>query len=161
VVHPSISASSSPLLPPLRPKLRGYHVGSAQMISPLPSDHRYLNLSKMDTIGALGICGSFLGIVCGMLEFDRTSRPITNVPEMLNPSPLQLTTPHLRWIDRLPFPRLRDNLILLANTVELEDLFTDFLTMETFTIDQRYPPWDPKAWRPSPEFREKWGYLFH
>ena len=134
---------------------------SAQINPPLPSDRRYLNASKVDVVGALGICGSFLGIVCGMLDFDRSSRPASSIPEMLNPTPLQLITPHYRWIDRLPFPRLRDNLILLANIVELEELFMDFLTIETFTIDEGRPPWDPKAWRPNAEFREKWGYLFH
>lgn len=134
---------------------------STETSPPLLAGVRISNASKVDIIGALGICGDFLEIVCGMIDFDRTSRPVSNIPETLNPTPLQLTTPHYRWIDRLPFPRLRDNLILLTNTVEVQALFMDILTTETFTIDGEHPPWDPRSWRPSPAFRDKWGYLFH
>ena len=131
----------------------------SQPFPPLSYNGRYLT-PNVSIIGALGICGSFLGIVCGMLDFDRSSRPTSSVPDMLSPTPLQLSIPHYRWIDRLPFPRLRDNLILLASTIPLEELFMDFFTMETFTIDGRRAPWDPKGWRVSVAFLERWGYLF-
>jgi hypothetical protein len=126
----------------------------------LSSDHRHLDVPKDDFVVALGICGSLLGISCG-LEVQRSSRPIFSVPEILHPSPLQLTVPHYSWIDRWPFPRLRDNLIILAQTVNIEELVTDVFTMETCTIKKGRPPWDPNAWEISADFREKWGFLFH
>lgn len=131
-----------------------------QSSASLSSDHRYLDPPRDDLVMALGICGSLLGISCG-LEVLRSSRPTFNVPEILHPSPLQLTVPHYSWIDRWPFPRLRDNLIILAQTVNIEELVTDVFTMERCTVKKGRPAWDPNAWEISAAFREKWGFLFH
>jgi len=133
---------------------------SARAVPAAPCDQRHLKAPRVDIIMALEVCGSLLGLVCGQI-ISRSSRQPPNVPDVLHPTPLQLTTPHYSWIDRLPFPRMRDNLILLAHTINLEELLQDFFDMETFTVNAGSLPWDPTAWRMSPEFRAKWGYLFH
>lgn len=127
----------------------------------LSIDHKYLQPPHSDFIIALGICGDFLGILCTNIEIKRTPRPSTAVPDVLQPTPLQLATPHYSWIDRFPFPRMRDNLILLSHRLDLEDFFTDLFRMESFTLRKNADVWDVTAWEMCDEFREKWGYLFH
>lgn len=159
---PAATSSRRPVTRPTYPALR-FTPLSEPTKSLFPSDDHYLHAHapKVDIILALGICGSLLGLVCGQMELERSSRPAFNVPEILHPTPLQLTTPHFRMIDRLPFPRMRDNLILLAHTVKIEELFADFFTMDSFTLKEGGLPWDPKAWQISVEFAEKWGYLLN
>lgn len=114
----------------------------------------------MGILTALEGNGTLLGMLCG-LDLVRSGRQPPTVPAVLQPSPLQLTMPHQGWIDRFPFPRFRDNLILLADRVNLEELFLDFFRSNSFYIKAGAPPWDPTAWRVDLEFKAKWGYLFH
>ena len=69
--------------------------------------------------------------------------------------------PHPIWIDRLPFPRMRDNVILLASAIDLYAFYVDLFTKESFQIEEGMAPHDPAAYRFDPEFRAKWGYLFY
>ena len=83
------------------------------------------------------------------------------LPEFLRPTPLQLAMVHRRWIDRFPFPRLRDNMILLSALVDLDLFVRDLFNMVSLTLRPDRATWDPKAWTIGPEFSLKWGYLFH
>lgn len=156
---PASSTFLSPIIEVVHPGL-SMIPGSTLAIPPSPCDQQHLKAPRIDFMVALGVCGSLLGLVCGHVML-RSSRQPPSVPDILHPTPLQLTTPHYSWIDRLPFPRMRDNLILLAHTINIEELFKDFFDTETFTVKEGGLPWDPTAWRMSPEFRAKWGYLLH
>ena len=156
---PANSTSLSPIIGITNPGLCIVPC-SAPAIPPSPCDQQHLKAPRVNLIVALGVCGSLLGLVCGQIIL-RSSRQPPSVPDILHPTPLQLTTPHYSWIDRWPFPRMRDNLILLAHTINIEELFKDSFEMETFTVKEGGLPWDPTAWRMSPEFRVKWGYLFY
>lgn len=131
-----------------------------QLLAPL-LDHHYVRPPRADLMIALGICGDLLGIVCGRLEVARSTRPSFAIPEVLQPTPLQLTVPHYSWIDRWPFPRLRDNLILSLTTIDMSEFFGDLFKMDTFALRQgAAQPWDTSQWMIYPEFAKKWGFLF-
>lgn len=100
-------------------------------------------------MGILSIC---VGLVCSW-------RQSTDLPETLQPSPLQLTTPHPVWLDRLSFPRLRDNFILLIESIDMEEFYVDLFIKESFHVDPSKQSHDISAYYVLPEFRDKWGYL--
>lgn len=131
-----------------------------QLLAPL-FDHHYVRPPRADLVIALGICGDLLGIVCGRVEVARSTKPSFEIPEALQPTPLQLTVPHYSWIDRWPFPRLRDNLILSMTSIDMSEFFGDLFEMDTFALRQgAAQPWDTSQWMIYPEFAKKWGFLF-
>jgi hypothetical protein len=133
---------------------------SLSLVAPLPVDQRHLINPRLKLFEAFRDNGFLLGLICG-LYLMRSSRPSWTVPDSLQPTPLQLAMPHYPWIDRLPFPRMRDNLIILSSTLNLEELLNDLIMTESFKLEEGALPWDPNAWRPSPDFQAKWGYLLH
>lgn len=84
------------------------------------------------------------------------------LPEYLRPTPLQMAMPHVRWIDTFPFPRLRDNMILLDGLIDLDEFVRDLWTMASLILrpQTQRATWDPASWTMGPEFSSKWGYLF-
>lgn len=100
----------------------------------------------------MGINCICVGLVCSW-------RQPPDLPETLQPSPLQLTTPHPVWLDRLPFPRLRDNVILLIHMIDIEEFYADLFMKESFRVDQTKDSFDVSAYYILPEFRDKWGCL--
>jgi len=72
---------------------------------------------------------------------------------------MQLTTIHARWIDRIPFPKMRDNLITLFGMLDDEEIIADIFTIPSFAITPGCASWDPRAWKIEKPFADKWGYL--
>jgi hypothetical protein len=139
-------------------------LSSAVSLNPqLPCDHRFLPDPKMSAIMALWVNGSMMGISCNGTNFVKSSPQPSSVPQVLHPTPLQLSTPHYDWIDRWPFPRMRDNLIVLSlsNVGDVDELFKDFFLMRSFSVKEGAHAWDPQAWQICPEFEAKWGYLLY
>ena len=101
-----------------------------------------------------------MGLTCGTVV-PAKSPPCPEIPEPLRPTALQLTTIHARWIDRFPFPKMRDNLISLSGIIEEEEFLRDLFSMQSFSIQPSKPGWDPNAWSIGKAFAEKWGYLFY
>jgi hypothetical protein len=89
-------------------------------------------------------------------------REYLSLPAPLRPTPLQLAMAHKRWIDRFPFPRLRDNLILLNGLVDLDEFVRDLFGMASLLLrpDSQRATWEPESWSIGSEFSLKWGYLF-
>lgn len=69
------------------------------------------------------------------------------IPDCLVPTQLQMNSPHPTWMDIIPFPRIRDNLIkrqyLFHHTNFLEDLIGDviYLTASEDELTLPAPPW--------------------
>ncbi|KAI9152232.1 hypothetical protein HJFPF1_09459 [Paramyrothecium foliicola] len=98
-------------------------------IPSVPRDHDFIhlvaeNVSRgfMSNKALLRLFGSFIrALYCPSLLGDTTVscqisviRPntqISSVPLCLQPTQLQMNSPHPAWIDALPFPEMRDNLI--------------------------------------------------
>ena len=111
--------------------------------------------------GALYINGALMGLACSV-TFASKSQPFgPELPDTLRPTPLQLTTVHPQWIDRFPFPKMRDNMITLLSIIDEEEFLGDLFCLTSFTVEPGAASWDPTAWKISKEFGAKWGYLFY
>ena len=111
-------------------------------------------------LSAIFQTGTMLGLKCGS-SFPSKSQPQgPHIPASLQPTFLQLTTVHYQWIDRLPWPEVRDEIIIQSGTFEEEDLLFDIFNMEAFTLRPGAHVCDPTAYEIGKEFGDKWGYLF-
>ncbi|KIW67141.1 hypothetical protein PV04_06413 [Phialophora macrospora] len=111
--------------------------------------------------GALYQNGALMGISCAVSCSSKSCAVGPDIPESLRPTELQLTVVHPRWIDRFPFPKMRDNIITLLGIIDEEEFMGDLFRLTSFTLDAGAAPWDPTAWRIGKEFSAKWGYLFY
>lgn len=62
---------------------------------------------------------------------------------------------HAQWIDRFPFPYMRDACISLLDIPEEEEFLADLFKIPSFVILQGYASWDPAGWVISTTFKEK------
>jgi hypothetical protein len=67
---------------------------------------------------------------------------------------------HFQWIDRLPFPKLRDSLIRLQGVVDLDEFLNDIFVAPSFSIRKGAESWDPRGWSMEGAWAKKWGWLF-
>ena len=102
-----------------------------------------------------------MGLTCGTTVPGKSTPQPPSIPSPLHPTAIQLTTIHPRWIDRIPFPRMRDNLITLTGIVDEEEFLRDMFGMESFSIKPGFAGWDRMGWVMGREFSKKWGYLFY
>ncbi|KAJ6125617.1 hypothetical protein N7471_012934 [Penicillium samsonianum] len=90
---------------------------------------------------------------------------IDSLPPSLQPTIFQLTIPHHPWIDLLPVPELRDN--LLHRSPDLYDaaqLCRDMRGFQQVTggrggVAVWGQSWDPHGWEISPAFAQKWPWV--
>lgn len=113
----------------------------------------------LTVFAALYANGDIQGISCATTYSSRTPMPKPHIPLPLHPTELQMMIVHPRWIDRLPFPRMRDSLIKLIGVVDEEELCKDLFTMPSWAIEPGYASWDPRAWKMEREWEMKWGWL--
>jgi hypothetical protein len=116
-------------------------------------------ITPFTVFAALYANGEIQGLSCATTYSSRTPMPKPHIPLPLHPTELQQMIVHPRWIDRLPFPRMRDSLIRLRGVVDEEELCKDFFTMPSFTIEVGCASWNPRAWKMEKEWEEKWGWL--
>lgn len=121
-----------------------------------------LLLRRVSTVfAALFNNGRILNIPFG-LQVPILSQPCTAaVPPSLHPTETQMTILHFPWIDRFPFPKMRDNVIRLCGIIDEEEFLADIFTTDSFTIVPDSVSWDPMGWVISKQFEQKWGYLFY
>ncbi|KAK4941603.1 hypothetical protein LTR10_018480 [Elasticomyces elasticus] len=140
-----------------------FHAFACAGVPAMRSHHLRCSLSGMSIYLALGRHALVQGTICSACDENAPS-PIEylSLPDSLKPTPLQLVKPHRKWIDRFPFPRMRDNLILLSEILDLDDFVRDLFGMSSliFRHESGQATWDPGAWIIAPEFASKWGYLF-
>ncbi|EXJ92344.1 hypothetical protein A1O3_00894 [Capronia epimyces CBS 606.96] len=104
--------------------------------------------------------GRILGLPCSsQISWKSNFRP--GIPPPLQPTVLQMTTMHTSWIDRFPFPHMRDNFIKLSAIIDEEEFLQTLFDTHSFTIVPGTMSWDPNGWIMSKEFADKWGYLFY
>jgi hypothetical protein len=114
----------------------------------------------LTVFSALYLNGQILGIACSVCQPSRSPHASPHHPASLHPTESQLTIVHPRWMDSLPFPRMRDTLVRLLCAIDEEDLLRDLFTMPSWRIEGKGgASWDPKAWRMEDEWRDKWGWL--
>lgn len=99
--------------------------------------------------------GQLLGLSCGTVARTRSLYDCAGLPQYLCPSESQKTMVHAQWIDRFPFPFMRDACISLLDTSGEEEFLADLFKMPSFVILQGYASWDPAGWVISTAFKEK------
>jgi hypothetical protein len=130
----------------------------ANLTTPIPSPTTSPP-APITVLGALYINGKILGLSCSCSIPGRSLPVSDDIPLPLHPTDLQLTTIHARWIDRVPFPKMRDNLITVFGMLDDEEIIADLFTMPSFSITPGLACWDPRAWKIEKPFADKWGYL--
>ena len=143
-----------------RPPLVDLSLEQTTTLSPI-AECQFLTSPWVTVSAALFRNGQILGIPCS-LSLCSTSSPPAGViiPLALQPTVIQLTMTHALFIDRFPFPSMRDNMIALAGLLDYEEFLQDILLMQSFSIVPGRESWDPPDWRIGGQFRAKWGYLF-
>ncbi|KAH8700116.1 hypothetical protein BGW36DRAFT_424953 [Talaromyces proteolyticus] len=114
----------------------------------------------MTVWAALYLNGSMMGLGCSTCYPAKSLPAQPHIPESLHPTALQLYSIHPLWIDRFPFPRMRDNIIHLMGLIDEEEFIKDIFCMMSFKIKPGGASWDPNAWVIGKEFGRKWGFLF-
>ncbi|KAF2705645.1 hypothetical protein K504DRAFT_94166 [Pleomassaria siparia CBS 279.74] len=146
--------------PQLEPQLAAFDLGNisfctfAPTMSPTTSPP-----TPITALGALYINGRILGLKCNEGILSKSTPAGPNIPLPLHPTHLQLTTMHALWIDRFPFPKMRDNLIILFGMLDDQEMIEDMFLMPSFVITPGCATWDPRAWKMEKHFADKWGYL--
>ncbi|KAM5345956.1 hypothetical protein ACJ41O_011817 [Fusarium nematophilum] len=87
-------------------------------------------------------------------------------PDALRPTALQTAVRHHPWIDLIPFPHLRDNVLrmLEAGVLDQKALGVDVLDVQgngcnAASLIVWGDAWDPRGWEASVPFLRKWGML--
>ena len=125
------------------------------------ADDCLISHSNNTVFTALFKNGRVLGLPCGTQICWKSPPRGLDIPAPLQSTPLQMTTLHTSWIDRFPFPHLRDNFIRLNGVINEEDFLQTLFETHSFTIVPGTMSWDPNGWIIGKEFGEKWGYLFY
>lgn len=109
-----------------------------------------------------------LPLECGMILYAKDFPPPPDVlPPSLRETWFQQTTPHDMWLDVIPCPRLRDNILSYGDFVSEDDfcvdvmggLFEGFDDTELNGILVWGEPWSETGWEVTQGFAKKWGFL--
>lgn len=85
------------------------------------------------------------------------------LPATLRPTKLQCDITHHPWIDLLPIPRMRDNLLRAGETYDDLELCADLVGYFNSPVARNGmiiwgEPWDPAGWEVTKDFLERWGW---
>jgi hypothetical protein len=179
----SFYATIKPVLPNHFSILKSDDRGPTGILFPLSSDHLITliqynvlraclaNLKLLDLVDVARTpeeCGSdVLHILTDPAPESTTGKPI--IPPHLQPTLLQKAVEHPPWIDIIPHPTWRDNLILGQGTYDADDICNDVVggiwdELPGEGVEERgviawSPPWDIGGWEVSEGFLKKWGWL--
>lgn len=148
---------------------------SPPMRLPLSADHCLITLVQYNVVRAMLFNMSILSMMdcfplgCGralQIPYFGAIAP-DMIPSDLQPTPLQKSTSYPFWINAIPFPRLRDNLIRMLGQYDSDGLLYDLGQglYEGFDDAERRgylvwgDPWSADGWEVSEGFVRKWGFL--
>src|SRR6266536_4221644 len=85
------------------------------------------------------------------------------LPSALRPTKLQCQIPHHPWIDLLPIPEMRDNLLLAGDAFDDMELCGDLVGFFSASTGRTGmiiwgEPWDPDGWEVTKAFLKYWGW---
>ncbi|KAI5859325.1 hypothetical protein GGS23DRAFT_585880 [Durotheca rogersii] len=91
----------------------------------------------------------------------------STIPESLEPTALQLSTPHEPWMDLIPDKQMRDNAILMMGVFQREDveedvtrsLYENVQPLEFNGVLVWNQPWRPEGWELTEGFIKRWPFL--
>ncbi|PKK45945.1 hypothetical protein CI102_9126, partial [Trichoderma harzianum] len=134
-------------------------------------------IMQFNGVRALGTLGSIIGLSSdNVMDDDAALSPFSSytysaqnirVPHFrlaksLPPTALQRSIPHHPWIDILPYPQIRDNLLRLesgvSTTMEKRQYDADSLCHWMSGLILWGDPWDLASWEVTAEFLNEWGW---
>ena len=128
----------------------------------MPVIERLITDPHLSIFAALWDNGNMLGIVCTYGIVTKSTPPGPEIPLALQPTPLQLSKLHYSWIDRFPFPRMRDNMISLSGVFDEEAFLEDLFKHPSFVLRPGGRSYDPTAWVIcNKDWATRWGFLFY
>ncbi|KAF7556166.1 hypothetical protein G7Z17_g1612 [Cylindrodendrum hubeiense] len=140
------------------------------LASPRPSALQ--TLVQLNVLNALGQNAAALGITTESLCDDASLSPFNysgpgttwgTAPPSLQPTALQIETPHHPWIDLFPVPQMRDSFIRACGSLDEDELNADLVDVEETDEKPNLIVWgnpsDPRAWEITVPFLRKWGWL--
>ncbi|ETS82741.1 hypothetical protein PFICI_04617 [Pestalotiopsis fici W106-1] len=136
-----------------------------------------LTLTRLNVFRALDINASALGFpsaswlcsdaVSVISMKDGKWQPPMGCPPCLRPTCLQQQIPHHPWLDLLPFPTVRDNVLLLGEDYDDTAFCLDIVEICAVSADGGGTglivwgePSDPSSWEASADLLKKWDELF-
>ncbi|KAE9375049.1 hypothetical protein N431DRAFT_544159 [Stipitochalara longipes BDJ] len=129
------------------------------ILFPLSSDH----LITLIQYNVLRACLANIKLL-DLVDATRVQQECGSAPTLL-----QRTIEHQPWIDIIPHPTWRDNLILAQGTYDVDDICNDVVgglwdEVPGLDVTERgiiawSPPWDIGGWEASEGFLKKWGWL--
>jgi len=141
---------------------------------PLSVDHQLFTLIQCNTLrGALTNMSILLHLNGRSLEgwsdfyTEDLPAPPDTAPPSLRPTYLQKTIPHESWVDILPYPAMRDNILLNQDDMDVDALCEDFVggmekglsEVESRGLILWGEPWREDGWEISEGFARKWSFL--
>ncbi|KAL6812431.1 hypothetical protein J3E69DRAFT_348596 [Trichoderma sp. SZMC 28015] len=124
----------------------------------LHCEGRSLTLPGMLTLAAFMTNRQILAILeCGQPIPSIHINPSIPTPPALTPTTLQTNKLHLPYIDLIPFPQFRDNLLRAGEIVQSEDLWHDMISGKLKVWGKT--PWDRRGWEMHEDFVAKWWWL--
>jgi hypothetical protein len=122
-------------------------------------DNHFLTVPVFSLCAALHHNARMLGISC-LFPTPRISPPASDsLPVLLHPTPLQMTVMHSPYIDSLPIPKLRENLVMWNGLLDEEEFIADLIGTHSLGYGGGQS-WDPVSWVIDDIFKEKWLFLF-
>ncbi|KAK1656700.1 hypothetical protein BDP55DRAFT_688218 [Colletotrichum godetiae] len=118
---------------------------------------RFKGLCRPDLVSPLNLQGTDIPAMSLL------SQPC---PNGLRPTTLQVTVMHHPWIDLIPSPQFRENVLraMTAGLLESKELGLDLLNVDNILSDSPSfiiwgESWDLRGWEASLSFWRKWGWL--
>ncbi|KAF2967391.1 hypothetical protein GQX73_g6180 [Xylaria multiplex] len=162
--------------PPVFPYLSSNHDGTnlPTIFFPLSPDHRLLVLIQLNAFRAMLSNMAMLRLLerlpteCGMVLYAKDFPPPPEVlPPSLQETWLQQSMPHDMWVDTVPCPKLRDNILSYRSFISEDDfcldvmggLFEGYNDIELNGLLVWGEPWTETGWEVTPGFAKKWGFL--
>ena len=122
-----------------------------------PTDSHFLTLQLLRSHEAFSQIATMLQIQCT----DNIGIHITSsslLPHTLAPTSEQQTIPHRVYVDILPWPSLRRNLLTALDTVNEHEFTLDLASPNQLWV-WGSTPWDPMGWEVGDAFLAKWWFL--
>ncbi|KAL2430830.1 hypothetical protein ABEF95_013776 [Exophiala dermatitidis] len=169
--------SRSPLIPSSTTPHAGF---SSKIILPLSADHLIPLIQYNALRGLLANRQLLLPLQSRTAPSECASAALHVLPDIqevpsgvlplsLYPTTLQCTIPHEDWVDLIPNPVLRDNVLKALGTFDEDELWSDtigglFEGFPASEIERRgvviwSPPWHIGGWEVTEGFWHKWGWL--
>ncbi|KAH7190784.1 hypothetical protein DER44DRAFT_795641 [Fusarium oxysporum] len=175
--HDLPSLDTGGLIPPLLPysTLNAPGESPHPIVFPLSADHCLITLVQYNVVQAIIQNMSILSTLHRLPPGCQNAFGVSKInfvaqhriPEDLQPTHIQRVISAPFWINAIPFPGLRDNLILMADRYNPRELLLDLglRVYEGFDDTERCgflvwdSPWSGHGWEVSEGFVRKWGFL--